>query len=58
MRFNSFDKRTLLNKLEYYGIRGRMKLLIKPHTARRKHLVNFGKSSCEKLMLEYLKGQS
>ena len=49
--FDSVDRKILLNKLECYGIRGKMQLLIKSYLTERKQFVKFCgyESTCEKI---------
>ena len=49
--FDTVDRRILLNKLECYGIRGKMQSLIKSYLDQRKQFVNFSgyESTCEKI---------
>ena len=49
--FDSLDRRILLNKLECYGVRGKMQLLIKSYLTEREQYVNFCRyeSTCEKI---------
>ena len=49
--FDSVDRNILLKKLEFYGIRGNMHLLISSYLDDRKQFVSFGgyESTCEKI---------
>ena len=50
--FDSIDRKIFLNKLEVYGVRRKMQLLIKSYLAERKQFVNFCgyESKCEKIV--------
>ena len=57
--FDSVDRNILLRKLECYGVRGNMHLLISSYLDGRKQFVSFGgyESTCEKSEVGYHKAQ-
>ena len=57
--FDSVDRKIFLRKLECYGLRGHIHLLIKSYLDGRKQFVSFGgyESSCETVKLGYHKAQ-